>query len=100
MHYHGEREIHDESYPHPVYLWTRRLGLAMANKDQDMYQVIADEIGDCLECWQSVAYNLADRWVTTLHNVTSFMAGKDSPDRDDYPATYIAACLAKAYDGD
>jgi hypothetical protein len=38
MHYHGDREIPDgyEVEPPPIYLWTRRLGLAMANRDNNM----------------------------------------------------------------
>jgi hypothetical protein len=93
MHYHGDREIPDdyEVEPPPIYLWTRRLGLAMANRDNDMLQFTADEIGDCLPCWQQVAYNLADRWVSAL---------RDGDDDPDAAATYIASTLAKALHDD
>ncbi len=86
MHYHGDREIHDD--PNPIYLWTRRLAMSIADADQDLCQIIADEIGDCLECWQEVACALAERWVSALN-------GRKGYTEPDYAAKMIAATLVK-----
>ncbi len=47
----------------------RRLILAALTDDQDACHHIADEIGDCVHCWESVALAVAFAAVSALNRV-------------------------------